>query len=45
MNKIDENRNKRAKISNFLNNQQLANVNDQRLFTENNQIFVTSSVG
>ena len=45
MNKIDENRNKRAEISQYLNNQQLANINDQRLFAENNQIYVTSSVG
>jgi hypothetical protein len=28
MSKIDENRNKRTEIASFLNNQQIANIND-----------------
>lgn len=42
MNKIDENRNKRSQIESYLNNQQIANINDQRIFAQNSQIYVQS---
>lgn len=33
MNKIDENRLKRAEVQDFLDNQQFANINDVNLFS------------